>query len=89
MTAPSETTSAVSPQGHAVPIVAERPDAAGEGNMAGATRQGGAVSEQGPGRGELSQLREGSSGERQEDLLVWHQRLLAPVFLEGGECLSR
>lgn len=40
-------------QGRIVPAVAERPDAAREGAMAGATREGGAVSEQGTGRDEL------------------------------------
>jgi hypothetical protein len=55
--------------------------------MAGATREGGAVSEQGSGRDELPQLREGAPGKRQEDLHLWHQRLLATVLLEEGECI--
>jgi hypothetical protein len=53
--------------------------------MAGATRQGGAVSEQGAGGAELPQLREGAAAEWQEALLVWHERILAAVFLEEGE----
>lgn len=54
--------------------------------MAGATREGGAVSEQGSGGGELPQLREGAPAQRQEALLLWHERVLATVFLEEGEC---
>jgi hypothetical protein len=53
--------------------------------MVGAAREGGAVSEQGSGRGQLPQLRESTPGKRQEDLHVWHQRLLSAVLLEEGE----
>jgi hypothetical protein len=41
------------PQGRTVPAVAKRSDAAGKGAMAGAIREGGAVSEQGTGRDKL------------------------------------
>lgn len=40
-------------QGRAVPAVAERLDAVRKGAMVGATREGGAVPEQGTGRDEL------------------------------------
>jgi hypothetical protein len=84
-TAGQQSVSACS-QGHALPSVSARPHAAGEGALAGATREGGALSEQGAGGGELPQLREGAAGQWQEALLVWHERILAAVLLEAGEC---
>lgn len=71
----------------AIQTEAARAAAAGEGCVAGSSRQGPAVSGQGPDRAGLSQLRQGALKQRQETLHMRHQRLHSTVLLERGQSI--
>lgn len=74
-------------QGLAVQTEAARAAAAGEGCMAGSSRQGPAVSGQGADGARLPQLRQGVAEQRQETLHLRYQRLHSTMLLERGQSI--